>query len=217
MKRLLTAMMVFFVLFLNGCNVLSQYSEPDYQVLLSQGNIEVREYQPSIVAEVEVSGERDQAIRDGFRQLAGYIFGNNTTVVSSNETSEKIAMTTPVMQQENLKIPMTTPVMQVGNDNLWTVQFVMPKDYTLKTLPRPNNKNIKLHTISKRQAVAIRFSGRSSQANLDQHLATLKEYIAKNKLKTDLTPVYAFYNPPWTLPFLRRNEIIFQLLRSSPK
>ncbi|MEM9243300.1 MAG: heme-binding protein [Pseudomonadota bacterium] len=184
--------------------------EPSYQLIKKEGAIQIRQYAPMIVAQVNESGDRDMAIRAGFRQLADYIFGNNTDQANKNT---KIEMTAPVLQQNSQKIAMTAPVIQTPTEtNQWQVRFVMPKTYTLATLPKPNNPNVKVYQQAAKKFVVIVFSGSITDQNIKQHLALLKQYISKHQLNVTGSPVYAFYNPPWTLPFMRRNEILFELV-----
>lgn len=210
MKLWLKVVMMSVALLLHGSIAMAKYEEPDYKLIKKTKNIEVRWYAPTLIAQVAVQGSRDAAISSGFRKLADFIFGNNKSSTQKG-ASEKISMTTPVIQQANEKIAMTTPVVQQGNANQWTVHFVMPKKYTLKTLPKPNNKDISIQTTKPYKAIVIRFSGLSSQRNLRKHLSKLDDYIKNNGIKTLGQPIYAFYNPPWTLPFLRRNEIMYKL------
>lgn len=177
--------------------------EPTYTVLQKDNNIEIRQYPPIIVAEVKVSGERYAAINQGFRMLADYIFGNN-------KGSDKIAMTAPVIQQP-AAIPMTAPVTQEKDGNLWRIRFVMPETYTLDTLPKPNNKDVSLIKIPGKTYAVIQFTGFNSSSNLNQHEAELKAFAKAHQLKQMGEPIYAFYNPPWILPFLRRNEIMIEI------
>ena len=183
----------------------SNVKEPEYSVIESgPDSIEIRRYPAIIVAETKVSGERYAAINDGFRTLADYIFGNNTS-------KSKVAMTAPVMQQAGESIAMTAPVSQQVAGEGWIVRFVMPAEYTMETLPKPNSSAVTLVEVPAKQFAAIRFSGFSSDANLDRHRETLMRYVASRKLTTAGEPVMAFYNPPWTLPFMRRNEILIEL------
>jgi len=183
---------------------MAEIETPPYQVIQSSEKIEVREYAPMLVAETEVAGERKEAINAGFRILANYIFGNNVP-------NQNIAMTAPVVQQKGEKIAMTAPVNQTQNGDLWKVQFTMPAEYTLETLPKPNNPAIKIIAKPSHRVAAIRFSGLSTERNLRKNSEKLIRYIEENNLKSWGEPIYAFYNPPWTLPFLRRNEIIYHL------
>ncbi len=193
------------VALMNGCNV-GQYQEPAFTVSDKLDAIELRDYAPALAAEVQVKGERKEAINQGFRLIADFIFGNNTA-------QTKVAMTTPVIQQAaSQKIAMTTPVIQQGEGGAWVVQFIMPKEYTAETLPKPNNKDVKIKPIPARQMAVIRFSGSTKDDHkIAEKTAELQAYLVTKKLKTKGAPVLAFYDPPWTLPFLRRNEVMLEI------
>lgn len=184
--------------------IVSNVEQAKYNVVESSGSIEIRDYAPKIIAQTEVAGERKEAINQGFRTIADYIFGNNTS-------AQKVAMTAPVMQQQSEKIAMTAPVMQTGDGNNWSVAFVMPDEYTMEALPKPNNDLVKLIEVPGKRFAAIRFSGLASDENLQGHTEKLKAYIESNNLSVISAPAYAFYNPPWTLPFMRRNEIMIEI------
>lgn len=108
---------------------------------------------------------------------------------------------------------MTTPVMQeaVENQNEWRVRFVMPSEYTLTSLPVPNDNHIKFIEISAYRTAVIQFTGFNTDRNLNDHLKVLMDWLTTNKLIPLGQPTYAFYNPPWTLPFLKRNEIMIKI------
>ncbi len=183
--------------------------EPKYRVIESLGAIELREYAPTIVAEVEVEGDRSEAANKGFRALAGYIFGGN-------KSTKKIAMTAPVTQEPQAavseKIAMTAPVTQTPKDpssdgvQRWRVTFTMPSQYTLENLPKPNNALVKLTTQPGEKRATIRFSGLSTVDNLATHRALLEAFIAERKIEVKGAYTVAFYNDPFTLPWNRRNE-----------
>lgn len=184
--------------------VVSNVEQARYTVAETRGNIELRDYAPMIVAEAEVSGERKEAIQQGFRMIADYIFGNNIS-------AQKVAMTAPVTQQASEKIAMTAPVTQQGGGNSWNVRFVMPANYTLATLPKPKNDAVKLKEISGTRFAAIRFSGMGGDESLKQHTDELNQFLKEHQLEAVSAPTYAFFNPPWTLPFLRRNEVMVEI------
>lgn len=195
--------------------ILSQVESPNYNVLNTSDNIEIRQYPPLILATVTTQGEREAAIGDGFRILADYIFGKNTTAVNglgAGTTGQTIAMTAPVQQQEiSQSIAMTAPVQQQGAGNTWQISFVMPAQYTLQTLPKPIDARIRIEQTQPKQTIAIRFTGRNTPENIQRHETALLQYIEQNKIETTGLPVYAFYNPPITLPILRRNEIMLDI------
>ena len=184
--------------------VMSDVEKPDYEVIQSVQNIEIRQYEPMIIAEVEVDGKREDAIGDGFRLLADYIFGNNTV-------QQVISMTAPVQQKENQKIAMTAPVQQQSAGKSWRMSFVMPSKYSMDSLPVPNNNRVRLKEILTKKFIVIEFSGTNSNENVTEHENQLMNYIEANQIKINDSPKYAFYNPPWSLPFLRRNEVMIEI------
>jgi len=184
--------------------VMSNVEKPDYKVVKSEQNIEIRQYKPMIIAEVEIDGKREDAIRDGFRLLADYIFGNNMV-------EKVISMNAPVQQKENNKIAMTAPVQQQLIGKLWKISFVMPSKYSMNSLPVPNNNRVRLKEILAKKFVVIEFSGTNSNDNVNEHENQLMNYIEGNQIKIIDSPKYAFYNAPWTLPFLRRNEVMIEI------
>jgi hypothetical protein len=188
-----------------------KYEQPKYRVIEQIGNIEVREYAPMLLAEVVVTGERDQAAREGFKILARYIFGGN-------KGQQSIAMTSPVTQVpaaegSGQQIAMTSPVTQaplpaITNDSeqRWTFAFMMPARYTEATLPTPLTDRIQFRVAPAEKRAAIRFSGFSTQNNLESHRATLNNFVKARNLSTRGEPIVAFYDDPFTLPWNRRNE-----------
>jgi hypothetical protein len=187
--------------------IVSNVEQPEFQVVEKHDNIEIRDYAPMIVAETEVSGERDKAIGKGFRTIAAYIFGDNTS-------AKKVAMTAPVTQQGSEKIAMTAPVTQQGDGHTWQVRFVMPSSYTMESLPKPNNPAVKLREIEGKRFAVITFSGLAGEKSLKRHTEELNWFLSANNLKTLSGLTYAFYNPPWTLPFLRRNEVMVEIAKA---
>lgn len=182
----------------------SNVETPNYSVSSKSDNLEIREYGPAIVAEATVEGERDKAIQRGFRIIADYIFGNNLS-------SAKVAMTAPVTQQSSEKIAMTAPVIQQASGKSWNVRFVMPSKYTMETLPKPVNSKVALIEVPATRFAVIRFSGFAGQDSLDEHEAELRAFMAERGLTATSEPQYAFYNAPWTLPFMRRNEVMIEV------
>lgn len=178
--------------------------EPAFTVETKDGDFEIRRYAPLLAAEVTVTGDRSTAINQGFRLLADFIFGNNTA-------KAKIDMTAPVTQQSSEKIAMTVPVTQQAAGNEWKVRFMMPAEYTAETLPVPNDQRVRIVAEPEKRFAVIRFSGWSSEANLAEHRAKLEAWVKDRALSTVGPPIAGFYNPPWSLPFLRRNEYLIEL------
>jgi hypothetical protein len=177
--------------------------EPPHTGARTYDGFEVRRYEPYLVAETIVDGTADEAGSEGFRRLAGYIFGRN-------KGARDIAMTAPVAQAP-VKIAMTAPVVQRASATGYVVQFAMPREWTLETLPEPLDARVTLRAVPARDLAVIRYSGTWSQSRYEEHLARLKDALAKAGLAWHGEPVWARYNPPWTPWFLRRNEIWLEL------
>ncbi len=171
---------------------------PDYKVVLKQGAFEVRDYAAQTVAEVTVDGDRQTAVSDGFRRLASYIFG-------ANSGNQKIAMTAPVAQSPVMSGPITTSALGAHR---WVVRFDMPRGYDLANLPKPKNDAIRLLTLPPARIAAVRFSGLMSGRAAETQTADLLSYIKASGLKAVGPPTLAQYDPPWTLWFMRRNEVL---------
>ncbi len=187
--------------------IVSNVEQAKYIVVEHHGRIEIRDYVSMIVAEAEVKGEREPAIQQGFRMIADYIFGNNIS-------AQKVAMTAPVTQQASEKIAMTAPVTQQGGSTgSWKIHFMMPSSYTMETLPKPNNTAVVIKEIPQRRYAVIRFSGIANQPRLAKETQQLEAFIEEHRLNVLSAPTYAFFNPPWTLPFLRRNEVMIEIAR----
>lgn len=179
--------------------------EAKYTVSVKQDDLEVREYEPSIVAEVIVNDSFEDASGAAFRKLFKYISGDNTG-------RNKIAMTAPVAQKpEPEKIVMTSPVGQRRAEQGWAVSFMMPASYTMETIPVPDDPDVVLREISAYRAAAIRYSGRWSEKSYKKHLASLLEWIESENLEVIGEPVWARYNAPFTPWFMRRNEILIPI------
>ena len=186
--------------------------EPQYQVLDQSNNIELRAYEPMIIAETEVTGSLGQASSAGFRKIADYIFGNNTSLSGKQE---KISMTAPVtMQPLSEAIRMTTPVTIAGAEGQWRMHFVMPSKYSMQSLPKPNNQEVVLRVIPQRYYAVLRFSGWAGEKKVARKTRELQEWMDTRSLKALGVSRLSRYNPPWTLPFMRRNEVMipFELI-----
>lgn len=182
---------------------------PKYKVLKKEGNCELRQYDAYITASVEVGGkDYSAATNQGFGYIADYIFGNNTK-------KDSISMTAPVLQEAkpvSEKIAMTAPVVTTKNEHVYKISFVMPSKYTLRTLPQPNNHKVVLTEVPSFRAAVLSFSGFVNEKTINKKTEELKNWIKEQKIKTTGLVQTARYNPPWTLWFLRRNEIIMQVV-----
>jgi hypothetical protein len=181
---------------------------PRYRVVQKDNKFEIREYDDYILAEVEIDGNFSSALQKGFRILAGYIFGDNTS-------KTHISMTVPVTQQAagSEKIEMTAPVTSspIEEGKKYKIAFTMPSKYTLETLPEPANKTISFRKVAKHKVAALKFSG-----NLNSKLATrkaseLEAWLHENKYIKKSSFVFAQYNPPWIPGIFRRNEVLIEV------
>ena len=185
--------------------------EPRYELIKKEEDFELRRYQPMIIAEVLVTGTLSEASSKGFRQIADFIFGNNEDPVKKQ--SEKIAMTAPVTMEADTssKIAMTAPVTMEGSAGAWKMAFVMPSKFTMDTLPKPKNPNVTIKQMPAQQLAVVTFSGWVDEEKLAAQTTRLNEWMAKNGLKSSGSTQLSRYNPPWTLPFWRRNEVWVKL------
>jgi effector-binding domain-containing protein len=181
----------------------SRVKEPKFSVIEKKAGYEIREYTPYIEAQVKVTGEYREAMSSGFRILASYIFGGNTS-------KQSIAMTAPVTeQQKSESIAMTAPVSEtVLVDNARVVSFVMPEEYTLETLPTPNDKRIEIVEVPSHKSAVLLYSGYNNAGKVAEMKAKLLEYLKRDNVVVVGVPRSAGYNPPWTPPFMNRNEIL---------
>ncbi|MFN0142849.1 MAG: SOUL family heme-binding protein [Mycobacterium sp.] len=180
-------------------------AEPSFTVERSVGSIEIRRYELRIAAETTIDADEEKARSEGFRRLAGYIFGGNTT-------KTKIAMTAPVSQQQSEKIAMTAPVAaQRDASGQWVIRFFMPAEDTMDTLPTPNDDRVRLVTVPAERVAVLKFSGTASLDAIASRTDELLNTLRDNNITTTGTPFSWFYDPPWTLPFRRRNEVVISL------
>ena len=176
--------------------------EAPYMVIKVDDIFELREYAPQVLAEIMVDGDLEGAGNKAFRPLFRYISGDNKSL-------GKIAMTAPVSQEQTgEKISMTAPVNQQGVQGKWAVSFMMPASYTMETLPTPDDPNIKLRQVPARRVAAVRYSGFWSEKKYLLNKEKLEKWIKDNLYTVTGEPVWARYNPPFTLWFMRRNEIL---------
>ena len=196
-----------FLFFLLITGIVMATEEAKYTVLEKDGNFELRQYAPCIVAETIVEGDFDEVGNEGFRRLFRYISGDNQKKLSI----AMIASVEQEMRSEN--IPMTAPVTQQKADHNWSIHFFMPSHYTMDVLPKPNDGRIMLREIPTRLVAAVAYSGTWSKYRYEEHKVLLDEMMSKRKLKAAGEYIYARYNPPFTLWFLRRNEVLVPVAR----
>jgi hypothetical protein len=200
-KMLLGLGVVFMMVTLSSAR--AETEEPAFKVIDKFGVIDVRQYEQRLAADVVVDGKEDDARSKGFSLLADFIFGNNTARTS-------IAMTAPVSQQsaKSEAIDMTAPVAQSRDaSGKWRVRFYMPSKYTLATLPKPNNPAVQIVEVPGETMAVLRFSNSRSAEAVAAKTIEMMSVLAKSRWVPAGEPVAWFYDPPWTLPFWRRNEV----------
>lgn len=195
--------------------------EPKYTLVSEEGVFQVRRYPAVLIAETFVDGDMDEASNKGFRLIADFIFGNNKAPNATAGGSEKIAMTAPVtVEPMSQTIEMTAPVtiepVQVSSEkmstaNRWRIHFVMPSSYTLASLPKPSNNKVVIREVPGATYAVLTYSGFNFLSNVQTRTNELMAWIKSKKMETSGSPQLARYNPPWTLPMWRRNEIMLEV------
>jgi hypothetical protein len=182
--------------------------EAEFTLIHKENNFEIREYSPRIIAQVSVSGNFNDSSSAGFKSLADYIFGNNAI----NDKSQKIAMTSPVVAEPTSeKITITAPVLAEGKNSEWLISFVMPKEYSMESLPKPNNSAVVLIERPREKYAVVVFSGLVRESSYNEKATLLNEFVKIQGLSSVGSLLIARYNPPWTLPFFRRNELMVKV------
>jgi hypothetical protein len=210
---------------LGACTVIGVRAgteEPTYSVVGRQGEVEIRRYGPRLVAETLIEGGTEEAARsEGFRRLAGYIFGGN-------QPAAKIAMTAPVEQvapprTAPTRIAMTAPVSSArvsqapsAAGDAWRIRFFMPAAWTRETLPVPNDPLVGIVEVPGETVAVLRFSGVPSAAAVAEQGARLLQALEAGPWAPKGAVTGWFYDPPWTLPPLRRNEVAVPVEPRSP-
>lgn len=183
--------------------VVRNLEEPAYTILEQRTDYQIRAYDSVIVAEVAVTGDYNEGLNTGFREIADYIFGNNTTASS-------IAMTAPVqdsLETTPTKISMTVPVQDVEESGQRHISFVMPAQYTLETIPKPNNPQVHLKVLPRKVVAVKRFTWYPTKTRILKKKHELQESLVRDGVAQLSLPLTALYNPPASAPFILRNEI----------
>ena len=192
--------------------------EPRFTSIFKSGSFEVRQYAPMLVAETVVDGDMDEASNRGFRKIADFIFGNNQSAQTGGST--KIAMTAPVtVEPVSKKIAMTAPVtvepqsaessMQAAKK--WRIHFVMPSQYTLANIPKPKNEAVSLKEIPSKYFVVYTYSWLNTLSRVQTKTDEAIDWANRKGLKVIGAPQLSRYDPPWTPPMFKRNEIMLEV------
>lgn len=215
MKKVLIMVVAGIVIGAMGLWVIAGYipvrgiETPKYEVTAKHTGYEIRKYAPHILAEVTEKGAYRETQNRGFREVAGYIFGDN-------KAKAAISMTAPVLhtpEEQSRKIAMTAPVMheKAGEPGTYKLAFVMPSSYSMETLPAPNNPNVTLRQVPAKTYAAVKFRGFARESTVARKTDQLLERLRNDGVAVTGTPVLAQYNPPWTPPFMRRNEVLVEV------
>lgn len=200
-EALLFSLLLIVPFFVCSCSS-EKLEESPYQVISKEGQFEIRQYSPYIIAETFVDAEFADAGNVAFRRLFDYISGNNKKKAS-------IAMTTPVNQQATSeKIAMTAPVNMQQAQGKYAVSFVMPAEYTMETIPEPLDELVTIREVDRHKAAAVTYSGTWKQKKYLANKKLLEEFIEKKKLTPNGEATFARYDPPFKPWFLRRNEVV---------
>ena len=179
--------------------------EASYVLISKDKAFEIREYTPHVVAETLVEGNMQNVSNKAFMKLFRYISG-------SNVSRSNVAMTAPISQQvTGEKIPMTAPVGQQRVAEKWLISFMMPKSYSLTTLPQPQDSSITLRQVPAQRMAVLRYSGMWSKKSDLSHEQELTAWMGKMGLTATENTIWARYNPPFTPWFLRRNEVMIPI------
>ncbi len=205
MKIFLIVIVVLLALWIVYSLLGSRVKEPAYIIVDQKEGYEIRRYESYVEARTVVAGNYGASMSDAFRILAGYIFGDNTS-------NTKVAMTAPVIESKSEKIAMTAPVLESGDGaGQRIVSFVMPAEYTLETLPIPNDKRVELVEVPAHTVAVKKFSGIATAKRMDKKKAELLVAVAGDELNTVGVVRGARYNPPSTFPLLNRNEVMITI------
>jgi SOUL heme-binding protein len=208
MKILLLILVIALIIWIVGTLLVIRWlEEPAYTVVEKREGYEIREYASYIVAEVEVKWDMGTATNDWFRQLAGYIFGGNTAKSS-------ITMTVPVMDttKTSESIAMTIPVMDtLSNSRKHIIAFTMPSQYTLESLPKPSNANIRFRQVANSRRAVLRYNWYATPERVETRKKLLTDSLIRDGYKTKWEITSAQYNPPLSFPPLRRNEVMVDI------
>jgi len=210
MIYILIALVVVIALWSIGGIFGSRVEQADYTVVKTMNGYEIREYPAHIVAQTTVQGSYGESMSNGFRIVAGYIFGGNTK-------RESIAMTAPVVAQKgegsqaSERIAMTAPVVATAEGDSQVISFGMPRSYTLETLPKPNDPRVKIVMIPAKKYAVVRFSWYRSDARVKNMQEKLLSALARDGIVAEGSTAYAGYNAPWTPPWMTRNEVLVEV------
>ena len=186
--------------------IVNNVERPDFEIITDYDNIQIRKIPKQIYATVTITGNESQVSSEGFSILAGFIFG-------WNKSRTNVAMTSPVIsQKQSQTIAMTSPVLsQKDNEWSYSISFLMPKEYTIDTLPIPDDDRITIHNIDEKTIAVISFNAYATQTRIEKYRSKLLDWLKSLNISTLWEPIVAQYNDPWTPPLMRTNEIRIEI------
>lgn len=190
--------------------LVNNVERPDFEVITDYDTIQIRKIPQQLYATVTMTGNESQVSSKAFRILAGFIFGWNKSRTS-------VAMTSPVIsQQQPQTIAMTSPVIsQKANEWSYNISFLMPKEYSIDTLPIPDDDRITIHSVDERIIAVISFNAYATANRIEKYRTKLLAWLKALNIATLWEPIVAQYNDPWTPPLMRTNEIRIEINRDS--
>ena len=201
-EQMLKILILLFPLFFTGCFILGlgNVPEPEYKVIQEEESnntlFQVRDYSTLVIAETTVENQDfDEVASIGFKRLGGYIFGEN-------KKEEEIKMTAPVLLNQN------------SEKKSWKMTFILPKEYSLEKAPPPKDQKVLIKTVKEKRFAVAQFNGFLSESNFNEHTNKLLEWMKEKNYQPLSGPILAGYNPPWTPPFFRRNEVFIEITKT---
>ena len=189
----------------SGCSSLGlgqRYGEEAlYATLYSDGDYQIRLYEPLIIAQTPEEGSYRQATRTGYQRLTNYVSGDNLArqmIMGSNPQNDTLASS---------KIELTTPYYQEFINGVWLTSVALPEQYTLATLPRPSDEFITFNTLPRIKTAVLSFQGFKSERLINQKADQLSQWIKQENLTATSAARSAVFDSPMTLPGLSRHEI----------
>ena len=183
------------------------YEEPTYETIRQTDRYEIRHYEPYLVAETSVVGGFDRTGNVAFRRLAGYIFGANRSPGDAGP-AEPVRM--------NMTVPVTRHRESDADGESTVYRFVMERAYELESLPLPDDDSVTIAEVPGGPFAVVRYRGRITEARFERHVELLRAALERDGIDAVDDPVSAVYNGPWTLPFLRRNEVLIRVAPPQP-
>lgn len=205
MKRLFIGLLI--VLFLQGCTVFGvrNYELLSYDVIEEEGNFQIRQYQDFVAATTTTEGSYQTNRKVAHDLLFDYITGENVA-------NQNIDMTAPVLQKnDGVSIDMTAPVIQKKNGEKWTMSFVLPSEYTMESAPKPLDSRVSVEKTAGKKVAVVIYNGSLTEEAINQNTERLIAWVSEKGLDASLPAYSAGYDPPWTLPWLKRNEVLIDL------